>query len=132
MDASFIVDLFRRDRGALDADYKLSLKRAAGEEMFLTAPAVFEVLTGFRTRPDPRKEALYLVWASRYEIASFDIGAAEQAAKIRSLFTRLGRTKGVTDVMIAGIALARGASLVTRDKGLIEIAGSLGLGIERY
>ena len=49
-------------------------------------------------------------------IAGFDIGAAEHAADLMAARKKAGRLVELRDTMIAGIALASNAALVTRNK----------------
>lgn len=51
-----------------------------------------------------------------YEVAPFDAAAATFAVDLANALRAKGRTPHHIDVMIAGIALARGATLVTRDE----------------
>lgn len=53
-------------------------------------------------------------------IASFDEEAADQAADLMSLRQRKGRTVELRDTMIAGIVLARHATLATRNLAHFE------------
>ena len=53
-------------------------------------------------------------------IASFDEEAADQAADLMSLLQRKGRTVELRDTMIAGIVLARHATLATRNLAYFE------------
>ena len=48
-------------------------------------------------------------------LLAFDVRAAEQAAAVDLVQHRKGRNIGVADLQIAGIALAQGASLATRN-----------------
>jgi hypothetical protein len=49
-------------------------------------------------------------------VLSFDLVAAEAAAALMEARRRAGRTTDVRDTMIAGIALARRATLATRNE----------------
>lgn len=51
-----------------------------------------------------------------YEVASFDADAVEAAIDLSVAMRAKGRNLHHLDIMIAGIAIARGATLVTRDK----------------
>ena len=64
-----------------------------------------------------------------HEIAAFDESAAEAAARIANTQLSKGRQIHHLDTMIAGIAQARGATLVTRDK---DFRGIPGLQIEDW
>jgi predicted nucleic acid-binding protein len=55
-------------------------------------------------------------------IAAFDIHAASAAADLAHTMRAKGQTLHHIEVMIAGIAIARGATLVTRDKDFAKTA----------
>jgi toxin FitB len=50
-----------------------------------------------------------------HRILSFDTNAAEQTAALMAARRRTGRTGELRDAMIAGIAIARHATLATRN-----------------
>jgi tRNA(fMet)-specific endonuclease VapC len=52
----------------------------------------------------------------------WDADAAEAHARIRVFAKRRGRSAGLLDVMIAAHALARGATLVSRDAAIKNLA----------
>ena len=53
----------------------------------------------------------------RFEILPFDEDDARRAAEIRARLRRLGTPIGPYDVLIAGQALSRGLTLITRNVG---------------
>lgn len=74
----------------------------------------------------PSKQALerfldHIVLA--YEVAQADRAAAEAAAELANTLAAKGRQIQHLDTLVAGIAIARGAVLVTRDKDFKGIAG---------
>lgn len=60
---------------------------------------------------------------STYETAHLDLAAAEAAAKLANSLAAKGRHIHHLDTLIAGIAIARDAVLVTRDKDFKGVAG---------
>lgn len=81
------------------------------------APALYEL----RRLPakSPAKPALERFIENvilAYEIAPLDQAAAEEAAALANALASKGRQIHHLDTLIAGIAIARGATLVTRDK----------------
>ncbi|OQW58023.1 MAG: hypothetical protein A4S17_12220 [Proteobacteria bacterium HN_bin10] len=66
---------------------------------------------------------------SFYEVTPFDVVAANHAADLANTLRAKGRTLHHIDMMVAGIAIARGATLVTRDK---DFAKAPGLKIESW
>jgi toxin FitB len=58
-----------------------------------------------------------------YRIAPLDGDAAERAAELMALGRKQGRSRELRDTLIAGIALARHASLATRNTAHFEGSG---------
>ena len=59
---------------------------------------------------------------SNYEVAHVDRAAAEAAARLANVMAAKGRQIHHLDTLIAGIAIARNAVLVTRDKDFKGVA----------
>lgn len=92
------------------------------ESIWLTAVTVFEIRFGLELLPaGRRRRALETAFDTMLRddlgdrIASFDATAAEEAAKLAARRQRRGRPVDLRDTQIAGIALARRASLATRN-----------------
>jgi predicted nucleic acid-binding protein len=64
-----------------------------------------------------------------YDVAPFDQRAAEAAAAFANTLKARGRALHHIDVMVAGIAIARDDTLVTRDK---DFARAPGLKVESW
>jgi len=113
-------------RGAGRVGRKLSSVPLA--RVLLAAPALYELRRG-----SAAKEAAYGrgidEFARTYAVAQLDRVAAEAAAQTALWMRRTGRTLHHLDALIAGIAIARGAILVTRDK---DFAKAPGLKIESW
>lgn len=71
-------------------------------------------------------------WISKFHTAGLDLSGAERAAAIRVELSQLGRVQGTDDILTAGIALAGGHSLVTRDADFRDISKATGLVVEPY
>jgi predicted nucleic acid-binding protein len=98
------------------------LDRQAVESSWTTAVNVYELRFGIELLASGRKRrnlgaALDRLLRNLLEgrILSFDRAAAEVAGQISAKQRRAGRPVEVRDVQIAGIALARRATLVTRN-----------------
>lgn len=92
--------------------------------VLLAAPVLYELRRGaVRAAKAKALQQAIDVIASVHEVAPFDAEAAEAAAKLGSTLTAKGRQIHHLDTMIAGIALARSATLVTRDKDFSGVAG---------
>jgi predicted nucleic acid-binding protein len=128
-DSNFIIDLLR---SAPAARAKAASIDAGGGSKYLTAPVLYEILTGIHHRRSKTEAAVFRALASNFAPLAFDDQAARLAAEIRAEFLRLGQPKPGVDVMIAGIALAGDHVLVTRDSDFEAIADSFGLRIEGY
>jgi tRNA(fMet)-specific endonuclease VapC len=100
----------------------------AADDFCISSIVAFEILFGiYKARPplDPRNfDQLGL------EILPFDAEDARAAGEIRALLTKRGTPIGPYDVLIAGQALARDLTLITRNVG--EFSRVDGLRIENW
>ena len=114
-------------QGEPDETVAMWLDRKPSESIWTTSVTVMEIRVGLRTMPaGRRRDALTKAFATLLEekiqgrIASFDAAAAEQAAELMALRKVQGRPVEQRDTMIAGIALATGATLATRNVSHFE------------
>jgi tRNA(fMet)-specific endonuclease VapC len=71
-----------------------------------------------------RREFQYDQFLSAIEVIAFDSATGRRAAELRLALQRRGESIGPLDTLIAGTALVRGATLVTRNiKEFGRIAG---------
>ena len=98
------------------------LDRQAAESIWTTSITVFEIRFGIEMllpgRRRKRLEDLFeqsLVEDFQDRILPFDQDAAREAAALAAQRQRDGRPAGLRDTQIAGIALARRATLATRN-----------------
>ena len=98
------------------------LDRQSGDTVWITSITLFEARYGLKLLADGQRKALLeqrfdelvqLDLANR--IAVFDVRAAEQAAQLAAERKARGRPVNMRDTFIAGIAIARGATLATRN-----------------
>ncbi|AHE97821.1 type II toxin-antitoxin system VapC family toxin [Thioalkalivibrio paradoxus] len=98
------------------------LDRQAADTVWITSVTLFEARYGLKLLADGQRKALLverldevvqLDLANR--IAVFDVRAAEQAAHLAADRKARGRPVDMRDTFIAGIAIARGATLATRN-----------------
>jgi predicted nucleic acid-binding protein len=82
-----------------------------------TAISRFELLAGARS---PRREAAIRELLAAVTTLPLDEEAADRAAEVRRLLERAGEPIGMADSLIAGITLARGAILLTRNRRHFE------------
>jgi tRNA(fMet)-specific endonuclease VapC len=93
--------------------------------------SLYELEVGIAKSVSPRKRGQqldeFLRWA---RILPFSRLEARQAAKIRADLERKGTPIGPLDTLIAGTAMAHGATLVTRN--MEEFGRVEGLGLENW
>jgi predicted nucleic acid-binding protein len=98
------------------------LDRQPAESIWITSITLFEARLGLALLPDgKRRRALASAFARllaedlENRVLDFDIGAANEAAELAAQRQRAGRPIDMRDTQIAGIALARHATLATRN-----------------
>jgi hypothetical protein len=98
------------------------LDRQPAESVWITSITVFEARLGLGVMPQGRrKRALETAFARLLEddldnrVLDFDVAAATSAAALPADRQRAGRPADLRDTQIAGIALARRATLATRN-----------------
>lgn len=92
------------------------------EEIWTTSISVFEIRFGLELMEGSQRrralEAGFHLLLDRYltgRVALFDQPAAEAAAELAARRRRTGRSIDMRDTQIAGIAIAQGASIATRN-----------------
>ncbi len=98
------------------------LDRQPAESIWITSITLFEVLFGLALLPaGRRRRGLELAFAQllaedlENRVLDFDTAAATAAATVAAARTKAGRPADIRDTQIAGIALARRATLATRN-----------------
>jgi predicted nucleic acid-binding protein len=106
------------------------LSTCPADAMFTTAISRSEIFYGIRRLPQGARRhrlerAAQAMFAEEFEgrILPFDAPAADLYADLRIVRARSGRPLAVEDGMIAAIAKARGAAVVTRDLGGFDGCG---------
>jgi toxin FitB len=109
-------------RDAPDASVVAWLDRQAATSIWITSITVFEIRFGLALLPDGRRRRLLeqafeglLAEDLDGRILSFDAVAAGEAATLAASRQRAGIIVDIRDTQIAGIALARRASIATRN-----------------
>lgn len=88
----------------------------APSEIGLPSVVFFELNVGIRKSSAPQKRAEQLAeFARAVRFLAFGVAEAQCAADLRVALERKGKPIGLYDTLIAGIALAHGATLVTRN-----------------
>lgn len=97
------------------------LDHQAQSSIWTTSITVFEIRSGLRTMPEGRRQSRLSEVFTQFldginrRVAEFDEHAAELAAELVAAREKKGRPGDMRDTMIAGIVLARHASLATRN-----------------
>lgn len=98
------------------------LDRQPAESIWITAITLFETRLGLALLPKGRRRQLLelafdqlLEEDLEHRVLDFDSAAATEAATLAAARQRAGRSVDVRDTQIAGIALARRATLATRN-----------------
>ena len=111
LDTNTVIDYFR-GKGKV-ADRLLAVNP---REIGLPAVAAYEVWVGvLGSQNAKRRERQYEEFLSSIEVIAFDAATSRRAAELRHALERRGEGIGPLDTLIAGTALARGATLVTRN-----------------
>lgn len=129
LDSTVFIDLARRRPNAIAKINELDSRR---DTKVIPAPAAYEVLYGILHARSMTQAAQFRTWISKFHVAPLDLASAERAAAIRTELARVGTIKGAVDILTAGIALAGGHSLVTRDKDFADVSSVTGLVVESY
>jgi toxin FitB len=106
------------------------LRACPAEAMFTTVISRSEVFYGIWRLPQGARRyrlerAAQAMFAREFEsrVLPFDVPAADLFAEMRIMRARTGRPLAAEDGMIAAIARARGAAVVTRDLGGFDGCG---------
>ena len=109
-------------RTAPDAAVVAWLDRQAVESIWITSITLYEARLGLALLPKGRRRlALEAAFAQLLEddlenrVLDFDAAAATEAAALAADRQKSGRTVDIRDTQIAGIALARHATVATRN-----------------
>jgi tRNA(fMet)-specific endonuclease VapC len=111
LDTNTLIYLFK-NTGAV----RWHLAQQKDRDIKLCTPVLWELLTGALKSQSPQVQLdrLDLV-KTRFDILTFDLPAAEAAARIRADLEAKGAPIGPVDTLIAGIALAHNLILVTHN-----------------
>ena len=100
-------------------------KLAGGHDVTLNAVSYFELKRGLILPRFARKLAEFEVFAGGYELLPLDMPALNQAVNIYQTLRAAGRLLEDADILIAAIAVAHDAVLVTRNLKHFERIESL-------
>lgn len=127
LDTNLVSELMRPQPEARILDWVAAQPLS---EMAISTITVMEIRFGIALLPQGRRRAdldtkfrQLLAQGFADRILSFDQAAADACAAIRAARQRMGRPITPEDGMIAAIAKAQGAAIVTRDVGGFEGCG---------
>ena len=117
LDSSFVIDVMRRKKPALDLRSQLE-----HEILFIPTPVVMELWEGaLKSKVSSEEKAKIEEFLSKTTVLNFDLTAAKRTAEIIVDTSR--QPIEAEDAMIAGIALTHGQTVVTRDAHFARIPG---------
>ena len=112
-DTDVLFDYLEGRRPGAEAVFQ-ALRR---DHLQTTTINYFELLAGARRR---RQQESVLALLESIQVLPLDVDAARRPAEVRQELERSGIGIGMGDSLIAGIVLARGATLLTRNKRHFE------------
>ena len=122
LDASFLIDLSRGDKKALE-----KLNELKGTRLYVSAVASYEFLYGVNQSSRREQEAAQMIAA--LDVLGFGRIEAMEAAELKRKTEEKGETVGQLDLLTAAITKTNHLRLVTRDKDFRKIPG---LEVEEY
>ncbi|MBI2144175.1 PIN domain-containing protein [Candidatus Woesearchaeota archaeon] len=121
LDTSFLVDITRNSPAAIEILDQLGRTEA---NIFVAAPSVMELWAGvLKSKKSSGKRKELEEFLASMNILPLERESAKRAAEIESALAEKGITIEAEDVMIAGIAAARGETVVTKDAHYTRISG---------
>jgi toxin FitB len=118
LDSNVLSELMRPEP---EARVIVWLDRQPQSSIWTTSITVFEMRFGLQVMPVGKRRAIYtqgfeeLLDGIDHRIAPFDAEAAQEASTLMASRKIQGRPRELRDTMIAGIVLARHATLATRN-----------------
>ena len=111
LDTNTLIYFFR-DQGRVAQN----LLKVAPARIAISAIVLFELETGIAKSTEPEKRMKQLAeLVEVVRVLPFDQNTARESARIRAWLEARGEPIGPMDTLIAGTALAEGATLVTRN-----------------
>lgn len=108
LDSSFLIDLLADDAAAVAKLDEITDRQ-------LTVPTLVYTEVGVGFDPETATAARFEEIMQQVTLVAYDDEAARRAVGIQRQLRQQGDQVGAVDVMIAGIALARDAPVVTRN-----------------
>jgi predicted nucleic acid-binding protein len=119
LDTNVLSALMRSEPDAVAVDW---LDAQPSESIWTTSVTVFEIRTGLELLPSSRRRRNLEAAFERVldedldqRVLAFDVAAADAAGAVVARRQRAGKRVEIRDAQIAGIALARKATVATRN-----------------
>ena len=120
-DSDVLIDFLR---GKGPAAERISLELGTGR-LHTTTINAFELVSGSKT---PKEQSRVATLLAALHILPLDLAAAAHAARVRRELEEQGQGIGTADYLIAGVCLAHGATLLTRNLKHFERVPNLRVG----
>ena len=122
--AEFLLDTEAASRlMRVERSVVANMRRSGARAVSISSVTMAELIYGARLREEnPSVMSAVRVFLARILIHPWDEAAAEAHARIRILAKHRGRSAGVFDIMIAAHADALGATLVSNDAAIRNLA----------
>ena len=124
LDTSTAIDILKA-RSGREARVRFTAALDSGHRVRVSSLVVHELIIGALKSPQPPEQMQKVdSLLSRLEVTDFSADDAISAARVRADLEKAGRSIGAMDTLIAGHALARDWTLVTKDvKHFIRVDG---------
>lgn len=120
LETSFIIDLWT---GAPKAVAMAKRIDDEDEPVYVPTPVLFELWEGVARSRRPRDEVVKITqFIESHDVVLFSDQDAREAGLISGRMSGAGRTMGTVDVMVAGMARARGEVVLTSDRRFRELS----------
>ncbi len=127
-DTSFIIDLMREEKEALDKAKQLSINK---ETIFITTITLFELFSGLERSKKQNEEKQRIESTINSQlILGLEEESGKKAGEIHGTLIKEGNMLQPLDCLIAGIALVKNEKVIT--KNVKDFSRVKGLKIESY
>ena len=114
LESRFLIDMMR---GRPEAAALVAAIDRSGENIALPSPGLFELWLGAgRSRRSREEMDTIGSLIAAFEVLPFTDADAREAGLLQARLSLAGSTMGTVDVLVAGMAKARGETLVTGDR----------------
>jgi tRNA(fMet)-specific endonuclease VapC len=125
LETSFIIDLWAGEPRAVAKAREIDARL---EPVYVPTPVLFELWEGVARSRRPREEIARINgFLGGYPIVPFGEADAREAGLLSGRLGRAGRPMGTVDVQIAGMAKARGETLLASDRRFRELSSEIRL-----